>query len=62
MVTHQGTNPIEQGLLSQLNMLLSLWYTDYAERFFLIFLDEKRYQKEKQFLILHGWKSREQKN
>ena len=27
---------------------------------FFNFLDEKRYQKEKKYLILHGWKSREQ--
>ena len=39
LVTHPSTNEIEQGLiflLSELNMLLSLWYRDYAERFFKI--------------------------
>ena len=47
--THPSTNAVERGLtlLSELNMLLSLWYSDYTERFFFNFLDEKRYQKEK---------------
>ena len=47
--THPSTNAVERGLtvLSELNMLLSLWYSDYAERFFFNFLDEKWYQKEK---------------
>ena len=51
LVTHPITNAIEQSLtfLSELNLFLSLWYSDYAERifFFLNFLDEKWYQKEK---------------
>ena len=47
--THPSTNAVERGLtvLSELNMLLSLWYSDYAERFFFNLLDEKWYQKEK---------------
>ena len=44
------TKAFEQGLtlLSELNMLLSLWYSDYAiQAFFFNCLDEKWYQKEK---------------
>ena len=40
MVTHSSINVVEQGLtlLSELNMLLSLWYSDYSERIFLKFM------------------------
>ena len=63
--THPSTNAVKQGLtlLSGQNMLLSLWYCDYAERILLKFLRwEKVSSKEEKYLILHGWKSREQKD
>ena len=44
-----STNAVEQGLtlLSKLSMLLSLWYSDYTAHIFILFLIQKRYQKEK---------------
>ena len=49
VITTEGIRIWTRGLtlLSELNILLSLWYSDYTERFFFNFLDEKRYQKEK---------------
>ena len=48
-----------RALLSGWNMLLSLRYhgDSMLECTFLNFYDEKRHQKEKRNLILHGWES-----
>ena len=64
LVTHPSTVSAEQDLtlLSRRNVLLSLWYIDSTVHAFFKFLKwEKLAKREKKYLILHGWESREEK-